>query len=178
MPRPYHYIGTVADLRARCDIDLRMHCWLWRGAVHSRSGLPILHTFDHARGEKRTMSGPVAAWNIGHQAAPARGRIVFRACCQTLCLNPAHLREARSRAEIGEHIRRSGVRKGLHLEARRESLKLAHQALGRTLTPPDIVRAIRAAPAGTTGRALAALHRLSRSCVSRIRRGETHREVV
>lgn len=170
-------ITSVAQLKARCTIDPATHCWLWAGATTGVHGVPAIWCFDHGRGEKRTMSGPLAAWNIAHGEAPPAGTLVFRGCCRTLCLNPAHLRRARSKAEIGQHIRRNGARKGTAVEARRANAAIGRAAAGIIDTPIESVIAIRSAPSSTTGRALAQALRLSESCVSRIRRGETHRGV-
>ena len=180
MPRHrYHALITSIDkLRERCDVDPATHCWIWQGAVNARSKTPVLYAFDHARADKRAMSGPLAAWNIAHAAAPLPGSLVFRCCGSTLCLNPAHLREARSRAEIGLHQRRAGYRKGTSVEARRENVRLAWAAQGIVVTPPEAVRAIRSAPSSVTGRALAERFGISPQAVSRIRRGLSHRDVA
>lgn len=172
-------ITTVAQLKARCIVDPSTHCWAWTGATsgHGRLRMPTLWAFDHARCEKRTMTGPLAAWNIAHGAAPLPGWRVFRTCGHTACLNPAHLREARSAAEIGQHIRRAGTRKGLNVEANRENIRAAWAATGIVPTAPHVVRAIRAADGSVTGRALAAQFGVSKQTVSRIRNGLSHRGV-
>lgn len=166
-------ITTVDDVRARCRVDPVTRCWEWQGAMRSRDRQqqPAMHAFDHAAGEKRTMTGPRAVWNIAHGSAPLPGYIVFRACCNRLCLNPVHLREARSLAEVGEHRRRAGVEKGKHVEAKRANIRKAHAAAGVVYTPDSVVAEIRSADASVTGRSLS--HRLgvSENTVSRIRRG-------
>lgn len=169
-------VTRIEHLRARCDIDHATHCWLWRGA--STKAKPRIYTLDHARGEKRPMSGPLAAWNIAHGAAPLAGALVYRCCGHQACLNPAHLREALSKAEIGLHIRRSGQRKGTALESRRANIRLAQAASGVVFTSPDVVRLIRAAGADVSSRALARKTGASDSVVSRIRRGQSHRGVA
>lgn len=172
-------ILTVADLKARCIVDPVTHCWHWQGARaggKKSTGLPAIHTFDHARGEKRTMSGPVAAWNIAHQAAP-NAPLVFRACQCGDCLNPAHLKLARSCAEIGLHQRRAGSRKGKNVEQRRANLAKGRAAQGIVETPVEIVLAIQTAPSGITGRELARIHGLSESTTSKIRLGRTRGSV-
>jgi len=94
-------------------------------------------------------------------------------------MNPMHLDQAASRAAIGAHIRRIGTRKGKTTEKRIANLRLAHAACGLTPTPDDIVLAIRAVPrAEATNRTLALKHGLSEQVVSRIRRGESRRDVV
>jgi hypothetical protein len=176
--RPPRGMLTVQQLKARCIVDPATHCWLWQGACSVVDGTPRLYTFDHARGEKRTISGPLGAWNIAHQAAPLPGYYVFRACGHRLCLNPAHLREMRDQAQIGRHIAASGRRKGIRSEACRAAAAKGRAARGIVDTPPEVVRAIRAAPADVTGRALAKLHGLNPSTVSSIRRGLSHRDMA
>lgn len=171
-------VSTIADLRARSRVDPVTHCWHWLGAV-ANGGEPRIHTLDYARVEKRIMSGPLAAWNIAHgEAPPPWARFVFRACGTRDCVNPVHLRLARDRAEIGEHQRRAGSRKGTSIEARRANIALALAARGITPTAPDVVRAIRAEGADTTTSALAERLGLSVQTVSRIRRGDTRAGVT
>lgn len=171
-------ILTIADVRARCAIDPATHCWHWQGA-RSSDGTPRIHTLDHARTEKRTMSGPMAVWNIAHGAAPLPGHLIYRGCQHRLCLNPAHLREAASKAAIGAHIRRAGTRKGTSTEQRLANIRLAQIASGAVPTPAEIVLAIRAVPrAEATNRALARRFNVAEQVVSRIRRGESHRHLL
>jgi hypothetical protein len=169
-------ICTITDLKARCIVDQATHCWNWQGAMVS-PGMPGIYAFDHATGDKHTMTGTKAAWNIAHGRAPLKGWLVARCCGGRLCLNPAHLREFRNRAELGQHIRRSGRLIGNSTEQRRASIRLAYAAQGMVETPAAIVLAIRAAPAGVTSTALAAVHGLGLSTICRIRRGASHRMV-
>ena len=167
---------TMDDLKARCEVDRVRHCWNWKGA--RSGGQPRIWTLDYARVEKRCMSGPLAAWHIAYQAAPRDGCLVYRACMNGLCLNPAHLREARDKAEIGLHIRRLGSRVGNSVESRRANVKLALAAQGKTATPKEIVLAIKAADPKRTnvevGRQLGIPHQT----VSMIRTGKRHAGVV
>jgi hypothetical protein len=169
-------IATIPDVRARSILDPLTGCWHWQGAK-AWDGVPRIHAFDHARGEKRVMCGPQAVWNIAHGESPAP-KLAFRACTCTDCVNPVHLRLARDKAEIGLHIRRRGNRKGKALEARRANARLAQIAAGHTPTPPEVVMAVRSAPAVVTNRELAALHGITDKVVSRIRRGESHRHLL
>lgn len=171
-------ILTIAALKSRCTIDPASHCWIWHGATTHGGTQPRVWTLDHARVEKRCMTGPMAAWNIAHGAAPREGHCVYRACQRTLCLNPAHLREAATKADIGLHIRRMGSRKGTAMEARQANIRAALQARGITPTSPDLVRAIRAEGEGPTNLALQAKYGVLHSVISRIRRGESHKGVV
>lgn len=171
-------ITDIAELKARCRVDPATHCWHWLGAATGRVQQPAIWAFDHARCEKRTMSGMLAAWNIAHGEAPTPGYFVFRACCNPACLNPVHLKLAKTRAEIGLHQRRAGSRRGKSVEARRQNIRLAWAAQGVTPTPDEIVLAIRAEPKTTTGLELAKRFGLSHTTVSRIRRGDSHRGIL
>lgn len=170
-------IRNTDDLRTRCDVDPLTHCWIWKGA-QSGKGQPRIHAFDHARCEKRSMSGGLAAWNIAFGRAPLPGWLVYRACGNTLCLCPSHLREMPSLAAIGEHQRRAGHRRGTNVPQRLAALEKARQAAGITVTPREVVVAIRSAGADVTGRALAQQFGMRESTVSKIRRGETHQGVT
>lgn len=173
----HSYIGTLEALRCRCDVDRDTRCWNWLGATSS-DGRPRVYGFDHARGEKRSMTGSLAVWNLAFGRAPLPGWLVLRGCGGALCLNPVHLREIRNRAEMGDYIRRAGFRKGTAVAARRANQRIASLASGKVPTAPEIVRAIRAAPASVTAVELARTHGIAHQTASRIRRGDSHREVV
>lgn len=168
---------TLDALRARCAIDPVSHCWNWLGGLSN--GYPRVHTLDYARMEKRAMNGPAAAWSIAHgEALPAWPAQVFRGCGNRLCLNPAHLRLAERKADVGEHQRRAGYLVGTATEARRANVLRASAASGKVATAPDVVLAIRAEDRATTSSALAARFSMAVQTVSRIRRGESHRHLL
>lgn len=160
------YVATIDQLRERCVIDAVTRCWNWTGATSNRS--PRLHSWDYAKGAKRSMPGTRAVWGIAHGEEPPR--YVFRGCHNALCLNPVHLRRASTKAEIGQHIARAGALKGTCLEARRANQRLAMAASGLTPVPEAVARAIRLAPASITGKELALVHGVSAQTVSVIRR--------
>lgn len=166
---------TVAAVKARCDIDPITGCWNWTGATH-RSGTPSIYTIDYGRADKRTMSGPVAMWNIAHNESPGDWT-VFRRCMNCACLNPVHLARAKTRAELGLHITRSGKHKGTNLEQRYASLKRAREARGQTPIPRESVLAIRAAVGESTA-SLAERHSICLSSVIKIRAGKMHAGVT
>lgn len=169
---------TLDDLRRRCVIDPITNCWHWQGAKSVVDGVPRLYTFDHARCEKRTMSGPVAAWNIAHQRAPLPGWKVYRCCGTTDCLAPYHLREVRNTKEMGRLIAASGRRKGAKSEAVLAAAARGRAAQGIVETPREIVLQIRAAPLEISGAELARQLGIPKYTVSRIRRGESFKGVV
>lgn len=166
-------ILTVDDLRARSERRPGDLCWHWLGAKAS-DGTPRMWTLDYDYGEKRTVSGPKAVWHISHGAG-TRGRLVYRGCVCTDCVNPAHMRLALTKAEIGQHIRRNGARKGV-TEARQRNIEKAWAATGLKVTPPEVVIAIRA-DSGTLA-ALGKKYGMSPKTVSRIRRGDSHRHLL
>lgn len=170
-------MATAEAVKARCIIESGTRCWLWQGAT-ADDGTPRLWAFDHARGDKRSMSGPLAMWNIAHGEAPPHWALVFRGCQHRLCLNPAHLRLARDKADIGLHIRRAGTRKGTAIESRRLNIKRAHAANGITPTPAPIVEAIRHADPSLSNVEIAAHFGIAHQTVSRIRRGESRKEAA
>ena len=141
-------------------------------------GCPAIWTLDYARVEKRVMSGPLAAWHIAFQAPPRAGCLVFRGCQNVLCLNPAHLREARSMAEIGVHIRRLGSRVGTALESRRKNITKAHAANGISVTSREKVLAVRAADPALNNKQVGELLGLSHAVVSKIRSGKSRAGVT
>lgn len=176
-PRARRGIGSVDDVRARCVVDAVTRCWLWQGAK-CRDGTPRVHTLDLARMDKRTMTGPQAMWQLAHGEPPPPGRLVYRACGCVACLNPAHMRLAASKAEIGQAIRRSGRWRGSHMQARRRNIERAWAATGVVPTPAEVVRALREAPTSVTNRALARQYGVSEQTVSKIRRGQARAGVV
>ena len=167
---------TIADVRARCKVDLG-GCWHWLGAK-AVDGTPRIWTLDYARCEKRAMSGPKAIWNIAHGCAPTPGFLAFRRCMTTDCVNPVHIALARSKAEMGAHAARFGKRKGTNLEQRRASIEKAWAANGTILTPPELVRMIRAAPKEVKNTELAERLHMKHNTISKIRLGKSHRDVV
>lgn len=166
-------ILTIADLERRSKRSPGDLCWHWQGAK-APDGTPRIWTFCHDALDKKVLSGPKAVWNIAHGESP-RGRLVFRSCVCTDCVNPAHMKLANSKAEIGAHIRLNGARKGSTPE-RLQNIQAAWAAAGVIVTPPDVVRAIRA-DSGTL-KAIGARHGVNYRVVGRIRRGESHRNVA
>ena len=167
---------TIDDVRARCIVNNDTGCWIWQGSL-ATDGTPRMHTIDYERNEKRTMSGPKAMWNIAYGEAPRTGWLVYRRCVNVKCLCPVHLGQTRNRVDLGRHIALNGKRKGNSIEARRANQRLAMAGKGIKPTMPEIVRACRAAGPEVTGAFLAALYGIAPQTVSRIRRGESHRDI-
>ena len=122
------------------------------------------------------MAGARAAWCIAHGEAPLPGYYVMRSCGHSLCLNPVHLRQVRDRKEQGRIISARGSAKGQRSHEQTMAIcRKAWAARGINPTPPEVVLAIRAAPPGVTGRALAKIHGINERVVSSIRSGKSHR---
>lgn len=173
--KPRRGTHKVTDLWAKSSRSEGSTCWQWLGATSDGGKTPRIWTFDHDKGERVVMPGPRAVWNIANQCGLG-SRLAFMACVNSLCVNPAHVRVAVDRAEIGAHIAASGKRKGKNLEQRRANLRKAWAASGKTITPPALVIAIRAATG--TGRAIGLQFGVNERIVSRIRRGEAHLNVM
>lgn len=169
--------ATIADIRARCIVDPPPGgCWHWQGAMQ-RSG-PSIWTFDHARGCKRAMTGCRAVFEIAHGRSPLPGWTAFRRCTSRDCVNPLHVGEVRSRAELGEHWRRQGRYVGQNIESRRANMAKARAAAGLTETPADVVRALRAEPAHLSHAEVSRRFNLSPQLVGDIRAGRSRRGVA
>lgn len=168
-------IATLADIKARSAVDPVTHCWHWQCAK-SRDGTPRMHVFDHLVGDKRVLSGPAGVWNLAHGGSPWP-KLVYRCCGTKDCVNPAHMRLAADKAELGLHIARSGRRKGTALESRRANIRKAHDVTGRHATPDEVAAAILSASRSVTGRALAKHYGISEQVVSRIRTGQSHQHL-
>lgn len=168
--------STIEAIKARCTVNPVTHCWEWRGAT--THGQPRVWAFDASAGEKRSITGACAVWQIAFGRKPRPGEIVYRACGCILCLNPAHLR-AGPKSAMGENIRLSGRWAGLPCSpARLRALDLARKARGTTPTDRNIVIAIRQAPSTVTTTALALQHGISVQTASRIRTGRSHRHLL
>jgi hypothetical protein len=168
---------TLDDIRAKCLIDPVTRCWNWTGSK-SQDGMPRIWAFSHSHGAKNYMPGTRAVWNIAHDRAPLPGWFIIRACGNTSCLNPVHLKELRSRKEIGKHVRRAGWLVGNSTEQRRATIKLAFAASGAVQTAPETVIKIHQEPAEVSSAEVARKYGVSRTIVSRIRLGKSYRQLL
>jgi len=169
-----HAALRIVDLHYRSERRPGSTCWWWLGAMASDKVSPRIWTLDYERIEKRAMTGPRAVWSIKHQAGMGT-RLAFMACMNSSCVNPEHVGTAADKAEIGAHIAASGKRKGNSTKQRRANVRKAWAATGVAITPPEVVRALRASVG--THKALGIAFGMAHSTVSRIRRFESHRDV-
>ena len=156
---------NLEQIKARCVIEEETGCWHWTGALsdgkwprvyapnHSKEGSPI-----------QVQTGRRAVWHVLTGKAIPDGYRVHGRCDDPQCLNPDHMRCGPT-AEWGKTLRRKGIYKG---KAKRI---LANRATGRARSAltPELIKEITTSE--ETGEALASRLGLSRSVVSKARRG-------
>lgn len=163
--------STVEGIKAHCRV-IAGGCWIWCGGCEGDS--PRIRAFNPSVGAKRPMTGARAMWLAAFGREP-RTR-AFNVCGTPKCLNPLHLREAKTQGEMVGYFKRLGRYKG-HTRQRVEAGRKGRAAQGYQDTPEDVVRAIKAAPDSITHTALAMQVGVHRKTVSYIRRGLWYREV-
>jgi hypothetical protein len=109
-------VTTVDGIRDRCRIDDETGCWnwAWGRSDHANSATPSIHIGKGVLGNERRkqMSAHSAAWLLSGKKL-AKGHVVYRACCNIDCCNPAHLK-AGPRSDMYAHYSASGKNKGQH----------------------------------------------------------------
>jgi hypothetical protein len=164
-------IRTIEDIRDRCVLDEDTGCWMWAGAmINARMSTPSLRLTRSAWADlgvgKTTKSGLRAAWLLAGKRLPD-GHIVWRSCCNSKCINPAHLR-AGDRDAFGRHVARNGI--AAADPSRRARLMLI--SAPRTI-PPEVIRAIESdIQAGRSRNEIRDAHGVSLSMVSRVATGQ------
>lgn len=101
-------LGAIVDLagvKARCDFNEETDCWIWQFSV--AGGAKVPHA--HVRGRNLSMVRVTFEFHTGKPVQ--KNRIVWRTCCQKLCLNPEHMRQG-TRAQHGQWVREQGTMKG------------------------------------------------------------------
>lgn len=152
-------IRTVADLRARCEIEGT--CWIWSGC-RRRDGSPALRIC----GVDKALSLGSAICRLRTGRAPKRG-VVWHCTCDTPhCANPRH----RTPGTRSSQMLAAKLRRGPLTRARIAAAKRA----ASTLSEADVA-SIRLAdsPLG----ALAEQYGISVSHVSNIRSGKSRRRM-
>lgn len=151
-------IITTEDIRQRCYVDAA-GCWHWRMACNSQ-GTP--QAWFPARGI--TTSVTSIAHSLSKGCEIPQGKLWRPSCGEPGCVNPEHQRyTTRSRVMRGE---KSVVHIAKITLARRKRSKLSPQAVDdiRATTDALVIAAAR--------------HGVTRSTVSRIRRGTAWRPVA
>ncbi len=101
-------LGAITDLagiKARCEVNEDTECWIWRFSVAGGAKVP------HAHIRGRNLSMVRIAFEFWRGKPVQKNRIVWRTCCQKLCLNPEHMRQG-TRAQHGQWVREQGTMKG------------------------------------------------------------------
>lgn len=162
----------IVDLYSHSERREGSTCWWWLGAMEGSRAR--IWTVCHDQVTKRVMNGSRAVWNIAHGRGPGTG-LAYMRCMNKACVNPQHAALAESRVAMGKVTAAAGSMRGKHHAQRRASAAAGWAAQGMTVTPPEVVRAVRLA----TGNNLQIAKQCgcSHQVVSRILRGESHRQV-
>lgn len=164
-------VSSLADIRARC-IEIG-DCWEWQGAVGG-NGVPCvcLPTAYPKLPDSRSARVTVAAlaWEA-HTGKPAQGKVVWRTCCNQLCVNPKHLLTG-TRAQMSADLVGQGVYR------RKPSTIAAITNAKRKVAKLTIEKAREIRCSELSDAEIAPIYGIHRSLVLRIRRGEAWRETV
>lgn len=161
---------TLDEIRGRCVVGADA-CWHWRGAMNSDASAGRVPIVWH---EGRTSSALRVVYVLSGRALPARG-IVWRTCGCDDCLRPQHL-AAGSRRDWGRWRMQMGQTRptadwlAANLRSKRAR---ATEGGGLSLEAAAYIRA-----SDKTGVALAHELGVSKTAVSRARRGDTWAEVA
>lgn len=162
-------IKTLEDLRERCVVDDFTGCWTFqvqhRPARRGDWGCNVWLS-DQQRSETLQRAGWLLA---GRPMGKGRGWVVWRTCTNLLCCNPAHLR-AGPREQMGQWQEQKGTLRGDPKRAainRRIKIESGQSKLTHELA--DWIR-----ESAQTGLAIAHALDVSRTCVSRVRMGQTY----
>ncbi|QIL72910.1 hypothetical protein G7048_22695 [Diaphorobacter sp. HDW4B] len=156
---------TIDEIKGRCVITEDGH-WLWKGAIRP-DGRAHIYAPDFTRrdGALSTQSGPRAVWHCANQKPVPSGWRVFGNCDEPTCCNPNHIL-LMSEKDFGKRQQRAGTLKG------QTARILANRAIGRqraVLTPEQVLY-VQTSP--KLGIDLAAELNVSKSAISKYRRGE------
>lgn len=155
-------IRTVEDLRIRCRIDDETGCWLWGGASQDGAGMTWLPSLNTVR----VIS--FAALYLTDRT-PKPGHVSYMKCRNKMCCNPEHATSG-TRKEASMHLAVVGHFKN---NPKRMAALLAIAKKARALTDEQ-AQEIRVS--AELGYQIAQRMGVSKSVVSRIRRGEVYRE--
>lgn len=154
------------NIKGRCRIDEITGCWIWMGALSN--GYPRIYAPDFTRnadGAPMPQNGTRAIWHVRTGKAIPKGHRVYHAACHDpRCVNPDHLQCGPTHI-MGKKLSESGI-----LQNRITRIK-ANRAIGRARSKvnPEMARYI--VSSSKTGQLLAQELNISRSIISRVRRG-------
>lgn len=165
-------VYCLEDIRQRCRIDGPGGCWEWAMAVSDggRVSSSLTPRVSLPAGvlscKSRTVSVARVSWLMSGRPLSA-GQVVWRTCCNELCVSPKHLK-AGTKAQEGAWMAANGHRKG---DIRRAAINLAITARTQAV-PVEKVRAIEAHLAdGMKHDEIHALTGVSWSTISKIANG-------
>lgn len=101
-------LGAITDLagiKARCEVNEDTECWIWRFSVAGGAKVP------HAHIGGKNLSMVRVAYEFSRGRPVQKNHIVWRTCCQKLCLNPEHMRQG-TRSHQGQWVREQGTMRG------------------------------------------------------------------
>jgi hypothetical protein len=154
-------VYTIEDLRARCRMDEETGCWLWGGASQDNRGMVWLPELGVSR------NVVFAALYLTGRRPPA-GQGSYLKCTSPLCCNPEHAATG-TRKQISQHLARQGRFKD---NPKHMAAVLALSKKARVLSDEQ-ANEIRTS--NEIGYVIAERMGVSKSVVSRIRRGQTYR---
>lgn len=156
---------TIEEIKGRCVITEDGH-WIWKGALRP-DGRPNIYAPDYTRagGAMRTQCGTRAVWHCVHQKAMPPGHRAIGTCGEKACCNPKCVSSV-SEEQFGARLRRTGAYKG------KAARILANRAIGRKRSVLTAERIAYIQASTKLGIELAAELGISRTTVSKARRGE------
>lgn len=103
--------STLHDIKDRCIVDDITGCWNWAMSKSDRA-TPVVHIAPGVFGNvgRKTVPAYRAAWLMSGREIPV-GFVVYRACFNTDCCNPKHLKCGTYR-EMHKAYSDSGKNKG------------------------------------------------------------------
>jgi len=159
-------IRTLEGLRIRCRMCEESGCWIWGMAMVQ--GSPKVHiTID---GVSRGGRGRWAAKSLEAGAFVERGLVVYAACKDRRCVNPAH-----ARVGTQSQAKRAAAKRGAYKTAAKMASFIRIAAKRRKLTDQD-VRDIRASQESTTE--LMKRYPVSRNHINSVRAGRLRRDLT
>lgn len=161
MPKKGSGVTSLDELKNRCVINEFSGCWHWRGAMIG--GHPRVWMMDPLKGSATSLSGPRAlAFLTGKRMK--NGWRAWMTCQHKDCMCPDHLMTGTTK-RWGRWVAENDIFKG---SPKRRAALLARWSKE---LPGNKEKALIVRASDETGRALSKRLELSRSVISRMRRG-------
>lgn len=162
-------ITDLDALKKRCQVDPDSGCWTWGGAQVALAHRPLQVWLPHLG---RTQSIQRAAWILA-RGPIKQGRIVWCTCGTQDCANPRHLASG-TKAAHGAYLAKRGHLRGL--PARRIINRQNIQKSGQTRLTMELAQWVR--ESDQVGLRLAEILGVSKTAISRVRRGQCYAPIV